>query len=213
MIAALVLLGSPTHSTVLEFDSSGKVTIIDRATSAPNPPANDPIDKNNLRALTRDIAIRYSGTAGVRKAGLDALTFVEVFSALIERESPFDPDAVSPKGAKGLGQLMPDTASDMGVNDPFDPVSNLTGSAQYFTALLAEFGSLDLALAAYNAGPERVRQQGGVPPFEETKTYIAWILKRAGIERQVTDPSGPVVPTGTDTVNQVPDRGVSVWEF
>jgi len=91
-----------------------------------------------LRNLTRDVAIKYSGAPGVRKAGLDALTFVDVFAALIERESAFDPAALSPKGARGLGQLMPATASDMGVTNPFDPEANLNGSAKYLTHLLAD---------------------------------------------------------------------------
>ena len=64
---------------------------------------------------------------------------------------------MSPKGAQGLGQLLPGTASDLGVSNPFDPHENLIGAAHYFTTQLLEFGSLELALAAYNAGPDRVR--------------------------------------------------------
>ena len=116
---------------------------------------------NRLRELARTVAVQYAGSVGVRKAGLDALTFIEVFESLIQRESAFNPLAVSEKGAKGLGQLMPDTAREMGVNDPFDPHKNLIGSAKYFTQQLQRFGKLELALADYNAGPERVKQYGG----------------------------------------------------
>jgi len=93
---------------------------------------------------------------------------------MIEAESSYNPTAVSPKGAFGLGQLMPDTARGLGV-DPRNMSQNLDGAARYLLAQLAEFQSVDLALAAYNAGPHRVVEYSGVPPFSETKAYIARI--------------------------------------
>lgn len=83
---------------------------------------------------------------------------------------------MSPKGAFGLGQLMPATARTLGV-DRKDPVQNLEGAARYLLEQLATFQDIDLALAAYNAGPGRVQEHGGVPPFSETRSYIARIHK------------------------------------
>ena len=99
----------------------------------------------------------------------------DLFLRLVNQESGFNPDAVSSAGAIGLAQLMPGTAGDLGV-DPRDPVQNLTGGARYLRQQLDAFGQPDLALAAYNAGPGRVRQYGGIPPFRETQNYISAIL-------------------------------------
>lgn len=104
--------------------------------------------------------------------GLD----VELFRNLVQAESGWNPKSVSPKGAAGLTQLMPATARSLGVTDPFDPVQNLRGGARYLKGLLQEFGSPELALAAYNAGPGAVRRYGGVPPFSETQNYVKKIL-------------------------------------
>lgn len=205
----------PAGATVFEYDAKGETTVSRGDVNKPRKPSQrNGLKHSQLRNLTREVAIRYSGTIGVRKAGLSALSFVQVFEALIERESAFNPIAVSPKGAKGLGQLMPGTAVDMGVADPFDPEANLNGSAKYLTLLLAEFGNLELALAAYNAGPTRVRRYGGVPPFAETRAYIAWIFKTAGVEREPTKPVKASVTASNPNNNEPPLNGdVSVWEF
>lgn len=84
--------------------------------------------------------------------------------------------AVSPKGAIGLAQLMPATARMLGV-DPWDPVQNLEGGARYLAAQYRRFGSWRLALAAYNAGPAAVARHGGVPPYRETRAYIAHVYR------------------------------------
>lgn len=204
----------PASATVLEYNEVGKVTVTETKREIASVASIAPVQSSDLRSLTRDVAIRYSGAIGVRKAGLDAFTFVEVFEALIERESAFNPKAISPKGAQGLGQLMPDTASDMGVADPFDPETNLNGSAKYFTLMLAEFGSLELALAAYNAGPERVRKYDGVPPFAETKAYIDWIFRSAGVATNTPKPVNASAPASAPINKEQPLNGdVSVWEF
>jgi soluble lytic murein transglycosylase-like protein len=98
-----------------------------------------------------------------------------LFTRLVQQESSFRPDAVSPAGAIGLAQLMPGTARDLGV-DPSDPVQNLTGGARYLRQQMDAFQDPTLALAAYNAGPGNVRKYGGVPPFEETQNYVARVL-------------------------------------
>lgn len=101
----------------------------------------------------------------------------DLVMSLIRAESGFDPRAASPKGAKGLMQLMPRTAVLLGVDNAVDPVANVEGGTRYLRALLNLFDDdLIKALAAYNAGPERVAQYRGVPPYSETRTYIARIL-------------------------------------
>lgn len=100
-----------------------------------------------------------------------------LLTALVWTESAFRPDAVSPAGAIGLGQLMPGTAAGLGV-DPNDPVANLDGAARYLRQQLDRFGSVDLALAAYNAGPGRVERSGGIPNIAETQAYVRIVSSR-----------------------------------
>ena len=103
----------------------------------------------------------------------------DLFLRLVNQESSFRPNAVSEAGAMGLAQLMPGTARDLGV-DPNDPVQNLTGGARYLRQQLDAFGTPELALAAYNAGPGNVRKYGGIPPFKETQNYVSTILGTGG---------------------------------
>lgn len=99
----------------------------------------------------------------------------DLFLRLVQQESGWNPGAVSHKGATGLAQLMPATARLVGVNI-HDPRQNLNGGARYLRMMYDRFGSWRLALAAYNAGPGAVEKHGGIPPFAETKGYVAAIL-------------------------------------
>ncbi len=124
----------------------------------------DPKMKAHLNLLIKKLAKRY---------GIDE----KLIKAVLARESGGNPLAVSPKGAMGLMQLMPETATSLGVQDPFNPEQNLAGGVRYLKYCLNRFSQdTTLALAAYNAGPEAVEKCGGVPPYAETQQYVASIL-------------------------------------
>jgi soluble lytic murein transglycosylase-like protein len=110
--------------------------------------------------------------AAAARHGLDP----KLLAALVAVESAFRPDAVSPAGAVGLTQLMPATAVELGVLDRRDPAESLDGGAAYLARQLARFGDVRLALAAFNAGPERVARAGGVPPIAETRRYTIEVV-------------------------------------
>lgn len=104
-----------------------------------------------------------------------------LLAAVAKNESAFNPSAVSPAGAQGIMQFMPGTAAQFGV-DPFDPASAIDGAARFLRQLQDQFGSVELALAAYNAGPGNVNKYGGIPPFTETRNYVTKVMNtwRAG---------------------------------
>ena len=96
--------------------------------------------------------------------------------AVIRAESAFNHAAESPAGAQGAMQVMPGTQVELGLIDPFDPRANIYAGSQYLMELIRRFGSVELALAAYNAGPASVEKYGGVPPFPETREFVRRVM-------------------------------------
>lgn len=161
------------------------------AQPAPAAPATD--FAGALRAATASVSAPPSGEgsgstpydatieAAAARNGIDPA----ILHGLIQQESGFDPRSQSSAGAMGLTQLMPGTASSLGVANPFDPTESIEGGARYLGQLLREFGGDTTdALAAYNAGPGAVKQYGGVPPYAETQDYVAKVTGYAQAWRQ-----------------------------
>lgn len=123
--------------------------------------------------------LTHAVTAASQETGLQPA----LIHAVIATESGYDANAISPKGARGLMQLMPSTARALQIADPHEPVSNILGGARYLRELLDQFGTVELALAAYNAGPATVTKYGNrIPPYRETQQYVRKVLRLAGME-------------------------------
>jgi len=138
-----------------------------------------PLADPSLTPVVQPAWDRSAATPLLHRAAEQSGLHPALLEALVWQESRWHPNAVSPKGAIGLTQLMPGTARELGV-DPRDPTANLFGGARYLRSLIDHFdGDLVKALAAYNAGVGRVEQAGGVPPIAETQGYVMAILRRA----------------------------------
>jgi peptidoglycan DL-endopeptidase CwlO len=148
-------VGSPTVIRRVLPEQTAGVTAATGSALAGVPYAN----------LFRQAASRY---------GVDA----SLLAAVASQESSFNSQAVSPAGAQGLMQFMPATAKGLGV-DALDPTSAINGAAKYLSSLTKQFGSTELALAAYNAGPGTVSRYGGIPPYSETQNYVRAVMTKA----------------------------------
>jgi soluble lytic murein transglycosylase-like protein len=143
----------------------------------------------NINAYNDEIA------AAAKEYGVDPA----LLRAVIHAESSFNPNAVSLAGAQGLMQLMPDTANELGVDNPFDSSQNIRGGAHYLAELLKQFNNDErLATAAYNAGPQNVQKYNGVPPFDETRVYVERVATLHQRYRDANPPPPAVaaVPSG-----------------
>jgi len=152
--------------------------IVYSAPAEPSRPRAHPsraIPRPEILAAIQETAQRYGGHNALRRAGLSVSDWQILFQANIEIESAYRPNARSSVGAIGLGQLMPATAAQLGV-DPHDWQANLDGSARYLLMMLAQFGTPELALAAYNAGPDAVARYGSIPPYRETQNHVRRVM-------------------------------------
>jgi soluble lytic murein transglycosylase-like protein len=161
-------------------------------TPLPAKPAVNP----PYRELVEAAAARY---------GVDA----DLITSVIAVESNFDPKAQSRKNARGLMQLLPETASRLGVQNVYDPQENIDAGTRYLRELLQKYDNdIALALAAYNAGPERVQQYGRVPPFAETISYVRRV-KRGYEKSKSKVPAKAATPPGTTAAASLPRMGQS----
>lgn len=135
-------------------------------------PAHGRFDGND--ALPAYVPSRFAGM--IADAAQRHNVQPDLLAAQLQAESGFNPDAVSAAGAQGIAQFMPGTAAAVGLRDPFDPRQAINAQARLMSDLIRRFGTIPLALAAYNAGPGSVQRYGGVPPFPETQAYISRIL-------------------------------------
>lgn len=158
----------PARSEPEEITRKGETTEVSYATRGVAAPAE-------VLPQVRLIATRYQDDPALEVVDLSPAEWAAFFQAMIKVESNYVQAAISPAGALGLAQLMPDTAHYLRV-DPADPIENLDGGARYLLEQMAEFGSLELALAAYNAGPEAVRKYDGIPPYDETQSHIGRVM-------------------------------------
>ena len=146
------------------------------ATAIGNPAENEISEFSEVLAKTSQNSISIDLDAIFNAAGQRFGISPDLLKAVAKAESGFQVYAKSPAGAMGIMQLMPETASGLGVTDPYDPVQNIMGGAKYLKQMLDKFGNVGLALAAYNAGPNNVAKYGGIPPFEETQNYVKTVL-------------------------------------
>ena len=149
-----------------------------------------PVVKAPYRELVEAAAERY-------KVDADLITSV------IAVESNFDPKALSPKNARGLMQLLPETAERLGVQNIYDPKENIEAGTRYLRELLQRYNNdLALALAAYNAGPERVQQYGRVPPFAETLSYVRRVKRTYEKSKSKPSAKAPARPAALAATSQ-----------
>jgi soluble lytic murein transglycosylase-like protein len=192
--AALLLCSVPAHAQIYAWrDANGHLVLSDKAKdpSAKTYSLSPAVDTKLVAKTGDELAVRTTRPLNKRAAQFQPLieehaalnmVNVDLVRALIQAESAFNPRAVSPKGALGLMQLMPATAAEYGVVDAFNPAENIRAGVKYLKQLLDSYqGRVELALAAYNAGPGAVKKYGGkVPPYKETQNYVARIQNTTG---------------------------------
>jgi soluble lytic murein transglycosylase-like protein len=200
-LLAIAVASHPSSAQVIEIGADGTHRMIDRpmrydadgAIAIRNePPATSPREPTGEIAAAAASDPWPSVAAAARAHRLPP----SLLEAVAWRESRGRQSAISPKGAIGVMQLMPDTAADLGV-DPRDRLANIEGGARYLRMQLDRFGSVPLALAAYNAGPGAVQRHGGIPPYRETRAYVSAIMAQLG----TAAPEAPAAAGATSAFN------------
>src|ERR1700683_3709106 len=210
------IIGTVTR-LYIDGDQSSFVDIptaeIDHFEAAPDDPTPRPEPRPAASTVDRPFDLKETVKAASGTYNLDP----DLVTSVIRAESGFNVRAVSPKGAQGLMQLMPQTASQLGVRNAFDPQANVEAGTRYLRELLERYDfDLIKALAAYNAGPQRVEQYGGVPPYHETKAYVARIVRdfnKKKLAAKTASPPPPAKnsgskPTGTPVPAAKPHKSV-----
>jgi hypothetical protein len=221
--ALVILLTAALDARVVGADTY-KLTEPDGTTHFTNAPTDPRYQRMGLTSGTAAGWLRLPpsagdpGTAGpyvneIRDAAERYGVPVKLVSAVIRAESGFNPRAVSRTGAQGLMQLMPGTASILGVRNSFDPRENINGGVRHLRGLMDRFPqNLPLAIAAYNAGEKAVTQYRGIPPYPETQDYVTKVMQFYGspVAGGGTSPTRiyqTVAPDGTVTYTNIPPRG------
>lgn len=171
--ATMFFLAAPTYAkaTVIEFSDDGATTKFE-AIDYLSQHRHFRFSKASFPKNYKDLVSKYSSKYGVN---------ADLVHAVIQTESSYIPDAVSPKGAQGLMQLMPETAINYEVSDSFDAEENIRGGVHFLSDLIKKYdGDVKLVLAAYNAGEGAVKKYNGVPPYRETVEYIQKIERYMG---------------------------------
>ena len=198
LFGLLAALAASAQAQVIEIGDDGEARTYSKPTRFLGDDARTDVGASiSLRPVEVD---RYEQAA--KAEGID----VHLLRAVAWTESRGRQNAVSPKGALGVMQLMPGTAAELGI-DPLDPQANLHGGARYLARQLSRFQSVPLALAAYNAGPGAVLRWGGIPPYAETQAYVAQILARY---QGVPVPVRPVKLVAAPPVRQIDSMLIEV---
>jgi len=181
LLMSLFVVIPPADADIYRYvDASGRVHFTDTPTHGRYDmymKEEAPVKASNRSYL--DIIRRHATSYQLEEA---------LVKAVIKVESDYQPRIVSRKGAQGLMQLIPQTAKDLKVSNPFDPYENIRGGSEYLRMMLDLFNNdVELALAAYNSGPSTVKRYGGIPPYDETQKYVKKVKRYLDYYRRVGD--------------------------
>ena len=184
IFTVVLCTASPAAAQIYSWrDADGKMVLSDKPRADKGEQTTYAVHGSSAVKATTPLAISHKSAqydASINEHARRQGVAEDLVRAVIQVESAFNPYAVSNKGAMGLMQLMPATANELGVKDPFDPDQNIRGGVKYLKQLLERYDNkVELALAAYNAGIGNVEKYGAVPPFKETRNYVNKITKSA----------------------------------
>lgn len=182
LLVPLLVVIPPADADIYRYvDASGRVHFTDTPTHGRyNMYLKEKVSGQDSNRSYLDIIRRHASSYQLEEA---------LVKAVIKVESDYQPRVVSQKGAQGLMQLIPETARDLNVNNPFDPYENIRGGSEYLRKMLDLFNDdVELALAAYNSGPSTVKRYGGIPPYDETRNYVKKVKHYLDYYRQAGDP-------------------------